>query len=73
MDYLACKLCEAICPAQAITIESETREDGARRTTRYDIGTYLNIPPCPSIPILIMTFFFCGGGGVLLLMVYVKI
>lgn len=33
----ACKLCEAICPAQAITIESETREDGARRTTRYDI------------------------------------
>ncbi|ORY80712.1 hypothetical protein BCR35DRAFT_304270 [Leucosporidium creatinivorum] len=34
---IACKLCEAICPAQAITIESETREDGARRTTRYDI------------------------------------
>jgi formate hydrogenlyase subunit 6/NADH:ubiquinone oxidoreductase subunit I len=33
----ACKLCEAICPAQAITIESEAREDGARRTTRYDI------------------------------------
>jgi ferredoxin len=33
----ACKLCEAICPAQAITIESETREDGSRRTTRYDI------------------------------------
>lgn len=31
----ACKLCEAICPAQAITIESEPREDGARRTTRY--------------------------------------
>lgn len=31
----ACKLCEAICPAQAITIESEAREDGARRTTRY--------------------------------------
>ncbi len=34
---LACKLCEAICPAQAITIESEAREDGSRRTTRYDI------------------------------------
>ncbi|HEY5107782.1 MAG TPA: NADH-quinone oxidoreductase subunit NuoI [Caulobacteraceae bacterium] len=34
---IACKLCEAICPAQAITIEAEAREDGARRTTRYDI------------------------------------
>jgi len=34
---IACKLCEAICPAQAITIETETREDGSRRTTRYDI------------------------------------
>ena len=34
---IACKLCEAICPAQAITIEAEVREDGARRTTRYDI------------------------------------
>ena len=34
---IACKLCEAICPAQAITIEAETRADGARRTTRYDI------------------------------------
>ncbi len=34
---IACKLCEAICPAQAITIESEMRADGARRTTRYDI------------------------------------
>jgi NADH dehydrogenase (ubiquinone) Fe-S protein 8 len=34
---IACKLCEAICPAQAITIESETRLDGSRRTTRYDI------------------------------------
>lgn len=32
---IACKLCEAICPAQAITIESEAREDGSRRTTRY--------------------------------------
>ncbi|WFD01032.1 hypothetical protein MYAM1_003792 [Malassezia yamatoensis] len=34
---IACKLCEAICPALAITIESEPRADGARRTTRYDI------------------------------------
>ncbi|EIW61661.1 NADH dehydrogenase Fe-S protein 8 [Trametes versicolor FP-101664 SS1] len=34
---IACKLCEAICPAQAITIESEARADGSRRTTRYDI------------------------------------
>jgi len=34
---IACKLCEAVCPAQAITIEAEERSDGARRTTRYDI------------------------------------
>jgi NADH-quinone oxidoreductase subunit I len=34
---IACKLCEAICPAQAITIEAEEREDGSRKTTRYDI------------------------------------
>ncbi|XP_011302900.1 NADH-ubiquinone oxidoreductase subunit 8 [Fopius arisanus] len=34
---IACKLCEAICPAQAITIEAEERTDGSRRTTRYDI------------------------------------
>ena len=34
---IACKLCEAACPAQAITIDTEEREDGARRTTRYDI------------------------------------
>lgn len=34
---IACKLCEAICPAQAITIEAEEREDNSRRTTRYDI------------------------------------
>ena len=36
---IACKLCEAVCPAQAITIESESRSDGSRRTTRYDIET----------------------------------
>ena len=34
---IACKLCEAICPAQAITIEAEEKEDGSRCTTRYDI------------------------------------
>ena len=34
---IACKLCEAVCPAQAITIEAEPRKDGSRRTTRYDI------------------------------------
>ena len=34
---IACKLCEAVCPASAITIEAEEREDGSRRTTRYDL------------------------------------
>jgi len=34
---IACKLCEAVCPAQAITIDAEERDDGSRRTTRYDI------------------------------------
>ena len=37
---IACKLCEAVCPALAITIESEPREDGSRRTTRYDIDLF---------------------------------
>lgn len=37
---IACKLCEAICPAQAITIEAEPREDGSRRTTKYDIDMF---------------------------------
>jgi ferredoxin len=37
-DDVACKLCEAICPAQAITIESEAREDGSRRTTKYGMS-----------------------------------
>jgi NADH-quinone oxidoreductase subunit I len=37
---IACKLCEAVCPANAITIESEERADGTRRTTRYDIDTF---------------------------------
>ncbi len=34
---IACKLCESVCPAQAITIEASPRDDGSRRTTRYDI------------------------------------
>ncbi|MEN8213063.1 MAG: NADH-quinone oxidoreductase subunit NuoI [Pseudomonadota bacterium] len=37
---IACKLCEAVCPACAITIEAEPREDGSRRTTRYDIDLF---------------------------------
>ena len=52
---IACKLCEAVCPAQAITIESEPRKDGSRRTTRYDIDMSKRIycglceEPCPSL------------------------
>ncbi len=37
---IACKLCEAVCPALAITIDSERREDGTRRTTRYDLDLF---------------------------------
>ena len=37
---IACKLCEAVCPALAITIDSAKREDGSRRTTRYDIDLF---------------------------------
>lgn len=37
---IACKLCEAVCPAAAITIDSEVREDGTRRTNRYDIDLF---------------------------------
>jgi len=37
---IACKLCEAVCPALAITIDSHQREDGTRRTTRYDIDLF---------------------------------
>lgn len=37
---IACKLCEAVCPALAITIESDQRDDGSRRTTRYDIDLF---------------------------------
>ena len=50
---IACKLCEATCPALAITIEAEPRADGSRRTTRYDIDLFKCIycgycqEPCP--------------------------
>lgn len=37
---IACKLCEAVCPALAISIDSEPREDGSRRTTKYDIDLF---------------------------------
>ena len=37
---IACKLCEAVCPALAITIEAEPRDDGSRRTTKYDIDVF---------------------------------
>ena len=37
---IACKLCEAVCPALAITIEAEPREDGSRRTTHYEIDLF---------------------------------
>ena len=37
---IACKLCEAVCPALAITIDMQQREDGTRRTTRYDIDLF---------------------------------
>ena len=37
---IACKLCEAVCPANAITIESEMKDDGTRRTTRYDLDLF---------------------------------
>ena len=37
---IGCKLCEAVCPALAITIDSQEREDGTRRTTRYDIDLF---------------------------------
>ena len=46
---IACKLCEAVCPALAITIEAEPRDDGSRRTTRYDIDMTKCIY-CGSVP-----------------------
>ena len=59
----ACKLCEAICPAQAITIESEPRMDGSRRTTKY--GTSVSLlyglhSPAPRIDIDMTKCIYCG-------------
>ncbi|GJJ07242.1 hypothetical protein Clacol_001442 [Clathrus columnatus] len=63
---IACKLCEAICPAQAITIESEAREDGSRRTTKYgkrllsqffELAITCNHPP---IDIDMTKCIYCG-------------
>ncbi len=60
---IACKLCEAVCPALAITIESEEREDGTRRTTRYDIDLFKCIycgfceESCPVDSIVETNFF----------------
>ena len=45
---IACKLCEAVCPAMAITIESEVREDGSRRTSEFLFPHQINRKKCPS-------------------------
>jgi ferredoxin len=59
---IACKLCEAICPAMAITIDSEAREDGSRRTTRYDIDMtkciYCGIFFALSLHLLLLSLLF---------------
>jgi len=64
---IACKLCEAVCPALAITIESAPREDGTRRTTRYDIDLHKCIfcgfceESCPVDSIVETRIFeYCG-------------
>ena len=60
---IACKLCEAVCPAMCITIESEERPDGTRRTTRYDIDLFKCIycgfceEACPTDAIVMTRFF----------------
>ena len=64
---IACKLCEAVCPAMAITIESDVREDGTRRTTRYDIDLTKCIfcgfceESCPVDPIVETSIFEYHG------------
>ena len=66
---IACKLCEAICPASAITIEAEEREDGSRRTTRYDIDMtkciYCGLcqESCPVDAIVECRSFPCDDGS----------
>jgi NADH-quinone oxidoreductase subunit I len=59
---IACKLCEAVCPALAITIDSTQREDGSRRTTSYDIDLFKCIycgfceESCPVDSIVLTSF-----------------
>jgi len=59
---IACKLCEAVCPALAITIESTQRDDGSRRTSRYDIDLFKCIfcgfceESCPVDSIVLTSF-----------------
>lgn len=60
---IACKLCESVCPAMCITIDSEERADGSRRTTRYDIDLFKCIycgfceEACPTDAIVMTRFF----------------
>ena len=55
---IACKLCEAICPALAITIEAKERKDGSRRTTKYDIDmTNVSTVDYVKKPVLLMRLF----------------
>ncbi|MFZ0255642.1 MAG: NADH-quinone oxidoreductase subunit NuoI [Gammaproteobacteria bacterium] len=60
---IACKLCEAVCPALAITIEAQPREDGTRRTTRYDIDLFKCVycgfceEACPTDAIVLTRIF----------------
>lgn len=60
---IACKLCEAVCPAMCISIDSEQRTDGSRRTTRYDIDLFKCIycgfceEACPTDAIVMTRFF----------------
>ncbi|MEZ0246517.1 MAG: NADH-quinone oxidoreductase subunit NuoI [Methylophilaceae bacterium] len=60
---IACQLCEAVCPAMCITIESEERPDGTRRTTRYDIDLFKCIycgfceEACPTDAVVMTRYF----------------
>lgn len=56
---IACKLCEAVCPAQAITIEAEVRADGSRRTTKYDI----DMTKCIYCGLCEEVRYQCAGSG----------